>query len=38
MCGHSRLWEVQMNHGIGFPTMWYVRSAKPQISLRIHAV
>ena len=21
-----------------FPTMWYVRPAKPQISLRIHAV
>ena len=23
--------------GMGFPTMWYVRPVKPQISLRIHA-
>ena len=27
-----------MSHGMEFPTMWYVRPAKPQISLRIRAV
>ena len=27
-----------MSRGMGFPTMWYVRPAKPQISLRICAV
>ena len=26
-----------MNHGMRFPTMWYVRPAKAQISLRISA-
>ena len=26
-----------MSHGMGFPTMWYVRPAKLQISLRIRA-
>ena len=28
----------QLSQGIIFPTMWYVRPAKPQISLRIRAV
>ena len=28
----------QMSRGMGFPAMWYVRPAKPQISLRIRAV
>ena len=27
-----------LSHGMRFYTMWYVRPAKPQISLRIHAV
>ena len=27
-----------MSRDIRFPTMWYVRPAKPQISLRIRAV
>ena len=27
-----------LSRGMGFPTMWYVRPAKPQISLRIRAV
>ena len=27
-----------LSRGMGFPSMWYVRSAKPQISLRIRAV
>ena len=27
-----------MSRGMRFPTMWYVQSAKPQISLRIWAV
>ena len=34
-------WDLskkQMSHGMGFPTMWYVRPAKPQISLHISAV
>ena len=26
--------EYQMSHSMRFPTMWYVRPAKPQISLR----
>ena len=29
---------VQMNRGMGFPSMWYVQPAKPQISLCIIAV
>ena len=28
---------ILMSHGMRFPTMWYVRPAKPQISLRIRA-
>ena len=30
--------EVCMSHGMRFPTMWYVRPAKAQTSLRIRAV
>ena len=29
---------LHMSRGMGFPTMWYVRPAKTQISLRICAV
>ena len=38
---HKSVFEpIQQNlsHGLGFPTMWYVRPAKPQIRLRIRAV
>ena len=28
----------KLSHDMLFPTMWYVRPAKPQISLRIRAV
>ena len=31
-------WNHNMSHDMIFPTMWYVRPAKPQISLRIRAV
>ena len=27
-----------LSRGMKFPTMWYVRPPRPQISLRIHAV
>ena len=30
--------EKILSRGMGFPTMWYVRPAKPQISLHIRAV
>ena len=30
--------NVEMSRGMRFPTMWYVRPAKPQISLRIRAI
>ena len=30
--------EQQISHGMRFPTILYVRPAKPQISLRIRAV
>ena len=30
--------KIVMSQCMRFPTMWYVRSAKPQISLRIRAV
>ena len=30
--------KSNMRHGMRFPTMWYVRPAKPQISLCIRAV
>ena len=29
---------LHMSPGMRFPTMWYVRPAKPQISMRIRAV
>ena len=29
---------IVMSHDMRFPTMWYVRQAKPQIRLRIHTV
>ena len=34
----SVLVHVDMSHDMRFPTMWYVRPAKPQISLRVRAV
>ena len=30
--------EFQMSSDMRFPTMWYVQTAKPQISLRIRVV
>ena len=36
-----RIWyglQYNMSRGVRFSTMWYVRSANPQISLRIRAV
>ena len=34
-----RFWpSIYMNQCMTFPTMWYMRQAKPQISLRIRAV
>ena len=27
---------LNQNHDMGFPTMWYVRPAKPQIRVHIH--
>ena len=30
----DRLVQMNMSRDMGFPTMWYVRPAKPQISLR----
>ena len=30
--------NTYLSHDMRFPTMWYVQPAKPQISLRIHAV
>ena len=32
-----KLPDDHMSRGMRFPTMWYVRLAEPQISLRIHA-
>ena len=42
-CYYFRLmtYSIGKNHmsrGMGFPTMWYVRPAKPQTSLHIRAV
>ena len=36
----SRKWQswMKLSHGMRFPTMWYLRPAKPQISLHIRAV
>ena len=30
--------KTEMSRDMKFPTMWYVRPAKPQISLRMRAV
>ena len=30
--------QFHLSRGMGFPTMWYVRTSKPQISLRIRTV
>ena len=30
--------QIEMSCGMGFPTMWYVQPAKPQISLLIRPV
>ena len=30
--------DIYMSRDMRFPTMWYVRPAKPQISLRIRAI
>ena len=30
--------DIIKSHDMGFPTMWYVRPAKAQTSLRINAV
>ena len=32
------IWVIQMSRDMRFPTMWFVRPAKAQISLRIRAV
>ena len=34
----SHVWTLYVSRDMGFPTMLYVRPAKPQISLRIRAV
>ena len=34
----NRRFHQHMSRNMMFPTMWYVRLAKPQISLRIRAV
>ena len=36
--GGCKMWPYKMSRGMGFPTMWYVRPAMSQISLRIRAV
>ena len=38
LCFYFLIKQNQMSRGMTFPTMWYVRPAKPQISLRIRAV
>ena len=35
---HFNTSDQQMSRNMIFPTMWYMRPAKPQISLRIRAV
>ena len=37
-CNTLTFIKRQLSRGMGFPTMWYVRPPKPQISLRIRAV
>ena len=34
----SVLWKREMSIDMKFPTVWYLRAAKAQTSLRIHAV
>ena len=34
----SEMYNNYLSRDMRFPTMWYVRPAKPQISLRIRAV
>ena len=34
----SKCDKNHMSHCMKFPTMWYVRPGKPQISLRLHTV
>ena len=34
---HNSEYNLYLSRDMGFPTMWYVRPTKPQISLRIHA-
>ena len=36
--GNHNMYKPKMSRGLRFPTMRYVRPAKPQISLGIHAV
>ena len=36
--GCIRMIETDLSRDMRFPTMWYVRPAKPQISLHIRAV
>ena len=36
--GGLKSWFVKLSQCMRFPTTWYVRPAKPQISLRIRAV
>ena len=38
VAAYARLTKVHMNRDMRFPTIWYVRPAKPQTSLRICAV
>ena len=38
LAGRRRCSDMSRDMRLRFPTMWYVRSAKPQISLRIRAV
>ena len=35
---NKKIFIAIISRDMGFPTMWYVRPAKPQISLRIRAV
>ena len=35
---HAPSLSYHLSRGMGFPTIWYVRPAKPHISLRILAV
>ena len=40
-CSHAHFWKIGLKHmsrDMRFPTMWYVRPAKAQTSMRIRAV